>query len=238
MSPCVVDVCTHPLGWTVERLAAGGELLRDVPWSTVGVEQQHGSMAVQHRQHKQYTAEVLSMRAFMNSLRTFVSPGPDEAVLSRKMKRLARVEARMPDKHGGWQCFVQGMMEHTRSHLPSAACKLSFNTTKRSSESDGVRWKLMSLQQKEGFAKEARSAVAAKKKEKADDIRHLQDEVLLFQKRKQLEAEMDGVRYRASHMRLSDADIDQIQLLYSSTVSRKDIYGSWQPLGPSLAMCR
>ena len=56
-------------GWSAELLAEGVEIFREIPWTTIGVEQQHGSMAVVHRAHEYLSGTMLSTRAFLHAAR-------------------------------------------------------------------------------------------------------------------------------------------------------------------------
>ena len=57
------------VGYNRERLADALGLLRDVPWSTMSVEQAHGSMACIHRSHPLLPRPVLPHRTMVHQVR-------------------------------------------------------------------------------------------------------------------------------------------------------------------------
>ena len=52
-------------GWSVGSVASGVSLLPDVEWSTIAVEQGHGSCAVLHRFHTDMEQHILANRSML-----------------------------------------------------------------------------------------------------------------------------------------------------------------------------
>ena len=53
------------LGWNRQQIKDAIMLFRDVHWSTLGVEQAHGSAAVMHRHHT-FSTDMLAARSFLH----------------------------------------------------------------------------------------------------------------------------------------------------------------------------
>ena len=60
--------------WDFGQIVAGVELMAEVHCSTTIVEQGHGSAALVHRQHRQYSRQMTCTRSMLHMCRTLVTP--------------------------------------------------------------------------------------------------------------------------------------------------------------------
>ena len=63
------------LGYDENKISEAFMLMREASWSSMGVEQQHGSCASMRRTHPEYGAETLAQRAFLHSCRHLFHQG-------------------------------------------------------------------------------------------------------------------------------------------------------------------
>ena len=75
------------LGHNKHQLLSVVELLSDINWSTMMVEQQHGTLAQLHRHHPDYVADTLTSRAFVFQLRKLL---PHVSAEEKKIAKLQR----------------------------------------------------------------------------------------------------------------------------------------------------
>ena len=78
-------------GYSREELCEAVSLLRQIPWSTTGIEQAHASAALVSKQHPQYGLGQVAQRGFIHSFRALImteTPSATRRVLLRSMRRL------------------------------------------------------------------------------------------------------------------------------------------------------
>ena len=102
------------LGTPLRLLVEGLELLRECPWSTKTMEDQHGSMAVTHRHHPDLAGATLACRSFIHSLRALVSEAPADPELKRRLAAIERLDRKKPRRATGRQALVADVLWHMR----------------------------------------------------------------------------------------------------------------------------
>ena len=120
----IADSCAHKVrllaraGFNRSRLLEGvALLLREVPWSSVPVEQAHASAAVLHRFHPGYSEDMLSTRATLHQCRHLFQ-NPELAKEGRAQKRLEALQRRNPEKSSGSHAFLG----HLVCEVPKIRC--------------------------------------------------------------------------------------------------------------------
>ena len=78
------------MGYNLDQLRDCVELLGEISWSTVALEQGYGSCATVRRFHGECTGPVVSMRAMLHQCRHFFNPDPRDSMLG---KLAARIDA-------------------------------------------------------------------------------------------------------------------------------------------------
>eukprot|EP00974_Lingulodinium_polyedra_P024829 2401071-Lingulodinium_polyedra.AAC.1 len=94
------------LGYPRVALEQAVKLMGEVPWTTMVVEQGHGSMAAIRRQHHYYGKEMLCQRAFIHMLRPlFHEPEKPKAQVAFE-KALESRRKKQPQKITGRHAFL------------------------------------------------------------------------------------------------------------------------------------
>ena len=105
-------------GYNRHQLEAALELMADCSWTSMVVEQQHGSMASIHRHHPEYGAQTLVTRALVLQCRRLLPAATkEEKQLLRMSAQLEKVLRRNPDKNTGRQALVSALFEHLRERF-------------------------------------------------------------------------------------------------------------------------
>ena len=126
--------CDDALASNLSRLATSGypkdkilealKLLKEVSWSSTGVEQQHGSCATVRRLHPDIGVEALSLRAFLHACRHFfhtqdsahVGPADAQPSVPRSVTQAPR--QRHAERITGRHVFVSELFKEVRQQLP------------------------------------------------------------------------------------------------------------------------
>ena len=104
-------------GFNRAALVDGISLLRECHWSTISVEQGHGSAAAMHRVHKRYGLDMLMARSFLSMAKPL--PATDDTVGVKERSYAAKLGAlskKSPKKITGRHlstgvgCRVQGCL--------------------------------------------------------------------------------------------------------------------------------
>jgi hypothetical protein len=91
-------------GFPMSQLVCTLELLQDVGWTTLPVEQQHGSLASLRRLHPEYGSDTLSARATVMMLRRLLpKPSAQEKQLNVLSKKIGQLLRKQPEKAGARQ---------------------------------------------------------------------------------------------------------------------------------------
>ena len=98
------------------QLVATLRLLADISWSTLAVEQQHGTMASLHRHHPDYQLNTLVGRTLLMHVRKLLPHvSEDEKQLARVRLQLQKTLARQPHQTGARHALVSQLFSHLRS---------------------------------------------------------------------------------------------------------------------------
>ena len=79
------------LGYSRAALVDAVALLREVPWSALGVEQAHGSVACIHKLHKGCGVEAIACRALLHQARHLFVPSPEATKDEQAKVRIERL---------------------------------------------------------------------------------------------------------------------------------------------------
>jgi hypothetical protein len=130
------DSCAHKIrrllhmGYNRDKLHAAVALLREIPWSSVPVEQAHASAAVLHRFHPEYALGVLATRATLHQCRHFWLEPPEVAKEAKQERQVGRLARMSPQKTSGKHAFLAHLMEAAKEALPPQA-KLAQSTVRQ-----------------------------------------------------------------------------------------------------------
>ena len=122
----IADSCARNIrllaraGFNRSRLEEGVALLREVPCSSVPVEQAHASAAVFHRFHPGYSEDMLSTRATLHQCRNLFQ-NPEIAKEGWAQKRLEALQRRSPEKSSGSRSFLGHLVRSAQDSMPGGA---------------------------------------------------------------------------------------------------------------------
>jgi hypothetical protein len=98
------------VGLPFEELEAAILLAKEMPCSTILVEQPHALGAALMRGHEAYSERTLRVRAMLNQFKALVSPSYDEKAACRIQASLQRLDRRRPGSIVGRQMFLGDMV--------------------------------------------------------------------------------------------------------------------------------
>ena len=165
---------------SLELLIATLETMADIGWTTLPAEQQHGSLAMLHRWHREYSMESLVTRSFILQLRRLLpSRSAEEQQIAKISQKLAHLLKKQPDKISGMHMFVSQLFGHLRDRawlhstreVPQDMHKVIFKGASR-------RWAAQSLQTKadyEHLARQRAQAVNMDLQQEAEALRSQRD---------------------------------------------------------------
>lgn len=78
----------------------------EISWTTAGVEQGHGSMAVVHKLHRGYTASLLAARSLLHQCRVLFAKLREDTATRRLRARFEKLEAARPERITGRHVFL------------------------------------------------------------------------------------------------------------------------------------
>ena len=113
------------MGYPEDRIYEVVQLMAEASWTSMGVEQQHGSCALMRRLHPEYGLETLAQRAFLHSCRhLFTKPGrhatsslqPVSAASASAASEVRATDA-AASRVSGYNIFVSDLFaEHQQQH--------------------------------------------------------------------------------------------------------------------------
>ena len=103
------------MGGDEDNVLAVFKLLQECSFSTMGVEQQHGSYATMHRLHPDYSMQSLSTRGFLHSCRALFHESEDLQIQKRLEQLVAKLDRKQPNKVGGRSMFLQEMLTQSET---------------------------------------------------------------------------------------------------------------------------
>jgi hypothetical protein len=191
------------LGYNRQRLVEGVSLLRDVPWSTVTVEQAHGSMAAIHRLHPTMSSEVLAHRTMVHQCRNLFNKTQEAKEIERAEQKAEALRSRMPQRTHAKQLFLRELMVEAKNALTPGA-KMSSQLRQALMRQHSELFQALDPAQQRALEIRAQSHVAAQMQRTSDDLSHIKTHVALHQARLTQELSERGLTNRLSEHRFSE----------------------------------
>ena len=190
------------------------ELLREVSWTTVAVEQAHASAACIHKFHPSLGMMVLSTRATLHQLRhLFLSP-PGETLQAKSEGQRARLQNKSPSRNGGRQMFLAALIEQGRIVLPSGS-KMPRSFLNKILEQRTAWFNALPLQDQAAYHQAAKETAKQKDKALSEDIVHFQNAMHLRKVRLAEELRTEGVKNSVTMARFDSDDYASLKALWS-----------------------
>jgi len=179
-----------------QELIRAVTLLSFIPWSTLAVEQGHGSLSLIHRYHPIYGDLLLALRSFLHALRAVFREPPKDKKLARLVKARARFDHKDPSKKNGASLNTQKITNAAMRTAEGAAPEEKNQARKRSFSDAAVCWKEMTpLERALGNAK-ARKESMEDAKALAADIEAADAAIALHERKVKEEALLAESNYR------------------------------------------
>lgn len=194
------------LGYNRERLVEGVSLLRDVPWSTMTVEQAHGSLACIHRLHPTLSVGVLAHRAMIHQCRHMFHQPMEEREIARADQKAVALRKKMPQKIHAKQVFLRELMAGAKKQLlpgTKMSSELRQDIMRRHSE----LFKDLDPEAQHALELSAASHTAATKRCVTADLEHVKDHMALHRARLTQESLQRGLTNRVAEHRLPQASL-------------------------------
>ena len=215
------DSLTHKLrillqmGYNKARLVSAVTLLREVPWSSVPVEQAHASAAVLHRFHPQYSTGMLATRATLHQARHLFQQPPEDRVAARAARKLEKVRRRAPEQVSGKHAFLAFLMRKAKEGLPSGA-KLPIATVRQIVSQHGRLFQELSSVDQAAFHQEALGKAAERGRSWQEEEQHLRAAAQLEKARLSADLLEEGLLNRVSGARFEEEDFESMARLMNS----------------------
>eukprot|EP00974_Lingulodinium_polyedra_P070808 6854475-Lingulodinium_polyedra.AAC.1 len=92
--------------------------MAEVRFSTTVLEQGHGSAAMVHRHHKDYSSETLVKRAMLHMCRQLIPKAQEDySVFDKIQAQISAIKMRKPSRVSGRQIFLQELFEDFKLHV-------------------------------------------------------------------------------------------------------------------------
>lgn len=204
-------------GFSCDRLTEAVEFLRSCPWSTVTVEQAHGSMAVLHRFHPQLTRSVLSHRTVVHQCRAVFHHSQQELRAQKTEKKAAALENKVPSRVGGKGIFWKDMFHQIESKLPPGT-KMSQSLRQEVVKNHGSLFRNLTTNEQREYERKAAAHAAEKNQQLEARAADLTEQAMIAKRRLSEDLLHAGFTNRLSDARFSDADLLALGEMLSAPV--------------------
>lgn len=217
----ISDSTTHKIrillaqGFNRQQLKEGVQLLQEVSWSTVAVEQAHASAACLHKFHPTYEGLMLSTRATLHQCRHLFLTPPEAAAEAKEANRLARLRNKDPYKVSGRHAFLAALMEQGKLALPSGS-KLTPAFVRKTVQLHSRWFATLAPEYQAAFHGAAREEAERRAKVLQGDVSHFQDAMRLRKARTAEELQSGGLRNSVTLARLDADDYASMEALRSA----------------------
>lgn len=200
------------IGTNRERLKAGVSLLQEIPWSTTPVEQAHASAACLQRYHPEYGTSMLAARATLHQCRHLFLTPPEVRKAEKTEARLAALQKKNPFKLRGSNLFLAELIGGCKEAAPKEA-NMSQTFTRQVMKNHSGYWDGLTLEEQAKYRKQAQDQAAQMSETQQDDIRHLQDAMLLQKTRLDEELLATGLGNDIKSVRFTNEDYQKMEVI-------------------------
>lgn len=188
------------------------ELMKEIRWGSLTVEQGHASAAVVSRYHQTLGRDSLLLRSFFHMCKALFKQ-PIDPKTNKQRAQIARLEAKMPSKSGAFQQCYKEVMAEVKAEHPE---KLTPDQITKVMESAHELYAILDQDEKDGLATRAMCSQVAKENSIADDIGHLEASIMLRKSRASQEALETASLLLTSNCTYNSEQIQTIQDLFDA----------------------
>lgn len=227
-------------GYPVKCLVEVWENIKQVPWSTVGIEQLHAGAAQMHKHHPHLGSDVLSARSFCWGMRALVNAPEASARLGKMENELRRLHQSIPNLGHitGRQVFLKEAICEAR-HLLAGGLALKQGVLSQIMSQHAAEYRRLDPAQRAAYHKKASQIVSQRRSGIRENIEDLRNRLALDRKRGLEELEVANP-WRLSSCRLSDAQLASFRRMYraggysNAVVDRMRLQAAVAPPVPSM----
>ena len=190
-------------------------LLSLVRWSTLAVEQMHGSLAVVHKYHAQFLAETLKLRAFLHMFAQLVRPKKQDAALWRIQRRVTCLEGKHPLHMSGVNVMVMHRQADAVEVLGGSGREDMSSQRARLGESSILYGKL-SAKAKLPYAAEARRIGAERQKAIDAELEELSKKRTAQESKLEKDRATRGLMGTVNDTKFNEAQLQRLDERYNS----------------------
>jgi hypothetical protein len=183
-------------------------LLRSVPWSSVAVEQAHGSIALIHRMHPRLGTKTMCTRAMLHQIRALHHVSSEERARQGLEKKRAALVRRRPERVGSRHAVVQALFQARAAEGSPAHAAQRTELLSRA----GSFMQALSPAQQQELADRARRGGEVRRRELEEELEHVDSQLALLRRRSSASQGSQG-SVRADGQRLAEEDYQRIQQL-------------------------
>ena len=96
-------------GFRKDKIECGLTLMREIPWSTLPVEQAHGSTASTHKFHPMMGSEMIARRSMLHMARALFLPDAEDRRVMNRQKVIERLRRKRPRKISGRPAYFRAL---------------------------------------------------------------------------------------------------------------------------------
>jgi hypothetical protein len=203
------------LGVNLQMLVRAVVLMRQCRFSTITVEQLHGTMSAIHRYHPMYVDKTLAMRALLSTVKQLLPDvGVDraDAARSRRMSALVR---KQPRRISGYGLYCGSWLQQFKQQSsPSTHLSLGFRMAAMKAASR--EWSTISAETQMAWSQKADRQAEANMDSHIQDVAHERSRELIDFMRSQGAEQsqaVHGLVVRISTCRLTEEDFVQLRLM-------------------------
>lgn len=204
-------------GYNTQLLKDALLLLGEVSWTTCGVEQGHGSVAVVHRLHPDYSVPMLAARSLAHQARALFATPSQAGPLEKAEAKLGKLQKRSPEKICGRQIFLADAFAALKTELAKSGQTLTNEMRLRVMREHGSTYKNLPLQKRRRYEDLAQNVALERRSSLDEEIAHSEAELGMTRRRALEERLASGTQQcLLANARFSDADVDAMVSCWGS----------------------
>ena len=207
------------LGCNRAELVDAVAMLRECRWSTVLAEQLHGTTAAIHKLHKELGEAVLTARSMVGFMKPLFATDRLEKHEAATNQHLERMSCKMPSRENGRSHFIGSFVNQVKRKRDASGGTFSIQLSRTAFRAGSSQYAALDAPAQEACRLQAQSAAEKKQASLHSDLAHVESKLSLMKQRHSEELRQEGVASRLSACRLSEAQVQQLQSLWASSLS-------------------
>lgn len=229
------------LGYNMDVLLDGLELMACCSWSTKVTEQGHVQASCLRKLHSQYGSETLVTRAMLGSMKPLLASTPQEQLLKKLVHRLSQKVRYKPSHIGPRQAYVKDLVE-VSTEMKRRGRIMASTVQHTIFKQHNSMWQKTNQQVKARYVYLADQMRERRSQEQLGDVQHLRDRIVLEKSRLASEAHTSDGPSQVGCCRLTSLQREEFDKLYEAQfvsmarVAKLRAAAQEPPLPPAVAM--